>query len=406
MEVKKYKSNSRNDKQNSGDNGNGNQNQKKNADADKDKTLTSFAQLTKGKIFCYCCGSPDHKSDKCSEKDSRPKDKWFKNMMESHLQTERAGSGTSEKKSGKGKGKDKDKDKDNYDESVKSDKTPRGWNNVQMVLNQNDVYNEETGGVVLLDTGSTMSIFRDSNWVEGIIKSSPIRMATNAGVRNVDKKANVPGFGEVWFDKEAIANIFGFADLAKKYRITYDSQEEDAFVVHTNEGKIKFTKTPEGLYAYKLTGKYKRHLKTEQNHLVDTVKENRMGLTTRQFQQAIKARELFHSLGCPSVENFITFVKTNGVRNCPIIIEDIRNAERVFGPDLGRLKGTSTRKKPAPVIHDWVDLPAEITKNFHSLVLCIDVMYINQVGFLTAIDKTIKYRSVIPIKANTAEELQ
>ena len=36
----------------------------------------------------------------------------------------------------------------------------------------------------------------------------------------------------------------------------------------------------------------------------------------------------------------------------------------------------------------------------------MDVMYINQVGFVTIIDKTIKYRSTIPIKHNTKEELQ
>jgi hypothetical protein len=178
-------------------------------------------------------------------------------------------------------------------------------------------------------------------------------------------------------------------------------------MVHTESGIIKFVKTEEGLYGYKLTDNYKKTLSkySEQSHLVDTVKENRMGLTKREFKRAIVARELFHSLGPPSLEDFQKIVKANGVRDSPVLLEDIKNAEKVFGPDLGTLKGKSTRKQPKPVRHEWVDLPAEIPKEFHELVLCIDAMFINQVCFLTAIDKTIKYRSLVPLKQNTADEL-
>ena len=109
--------------------------------------------------------------------------------MESHLQSEL---GSSDKKDGKSKKTSKDDD-----ESVKSDKTPRGWSNVQLVLNQSNVYDDKNGGVVLLDTDSTMSIFHDPNWVEDINISSSANMATNARIKNVNKKGNVPGFGEV-----------------------------------------------------------------------------------------------------------------------------------------------------------------------------------------------------------------
>jgi hypothetical protein len=270
--------------------------------SDKEKTISSFAQLTKGKFYCYCCGSPDHKADKCPEKETRPKEKWFKNVMESHLQSEKKNVSNKD-------GKKKHSNKNGDDESVTSDKTPRGWTNVQMVLNQEQIDVRKSGGVILLDTGSTMSIFHEPNWVEDIKKSSPIHMSTNAGVRSVNRKANVPGFGEVWFDDDAIANIFGFANLVDKYRVTYDSQEEDAFIVHTENGRVKFERTPEGLYAYRLTDSYKKILtKQGECNLVDTVKENRMGLTKREFQRAVKARQLFHSIGGRTVEEFITFV--------------------------------------------------------------------------------------------------
>ena len=36
------------------------------------------------------------------------------------------------------------------------------------------------------------------------------------------------------------ANIFSFAPTARRHRITYDSNVEDAFMVHTDGGIIKF----------------------------------------------------------------------------------------------------------------------------------------------------------------------
>jgi hypothetical protein len=42
----------------------------------------------------------------------------------------------------------------------------------------------------------------------------------------------------VWYDETAIANIFGFTDLKKKHRITFDSEKEDAFIVHMYQNKI------------------------------------------------------------------------------------------------------------------------------------------------------------------------
>jgi hypothetical protein len=90
VEAKNVKMHPKNDQQsdrntrNSGNHGNRNQDKEK---QDEENTFTSFAQLSKGKFYCYCCGSPEHKCDKCPEKD-KPKEKWFKNMMENHMQAE------------------------------------------------------------------------------------------------------------------------------------------------------------------------------------------------------------------------------------------------------------------------------------------------------------------------------
>jgi hypothetical protein len=60
----------------------------------------------------------------------------------------------------------------------------------------------------------------------------------------------------MWYDETAIANIFGLSDLKKKHRITFDSVKEDAFIVHTDNGNMKFTCNPEGLYTFEVSHNY------------------------------------------------------------------------------------------------------------------------------------------------------
>jgi hypothetical protein len=89
----------------------------------------------------------------------------------------------------------------------------------------------------------------------------------------------------VWYDKTAIANIFGLSELKKKHSATYNSEKEDAFIVHMNNDTLKFECNPKGLYTYKVSDGYLK----KQSHLINTVKDNSLGYTQRQFEQAKRA---------------------------------------------------------------------------------------------------------------------
>jgi hypothetical protein len=85
----------------------------------------------------------------------------------------------------------------------------------------------------LLDNGSTLSLFGNPD------------MVTNAGTKTTKQVADIPGFGTVWYDETAIANIFGLSDLKKKHRITFDSEKEDAFIVHMDNGEHEVQVQPQ-----------------------------------------------------------------------------------------------------------------------------------------------------------------
>jgi hypothetical protein len=71
---------------------------------------------------------------------------------------------------------------------------------------------------------------------------------------------------------------------------------------------------------------------------------------------------------------------------------------------MSSLKGKSTRQKSTPVREDTVKIPEEFIANNCEIKLCIDIMYVNECGFMTTIDRTIRFRSKIPIENRTHEE--
>jgi hypothetical protein len=109
----------------------------------------------------------------------------------------------------------------------------------------------------LLDNRSTLSLFWNPNMVKNIREwKSSLELATNTGTKTTKQVADTPGFGTVWYDETAIANIFGLLDLKKKHRITFDSEKEDAFIVHMDKGNMKFKCNPKGLYTFEVSNKY------------------------------------------------------------------------------------------------------------------------------------------------------
>ena len=161
----------------------------------------------------------------------------------------------------------------------------------QKELNQETTYRLKS--CITLDNGLTLSLFSNPELVEDIRTSKKtLALATNAGVKQSKQEAIVPGFGKFYYDEDAIANIFGFSDLKKKYRITYDSYKEDAFLVHMENKIIKFECSPDGLYQYQVSKGYQESMNQETSNqygtsnLVSTVAENRKGYTLRQFEQA------------------------------------------------------------------------------------------------------------------------
>ena len=122
------------------------------------------------------------------------------------------------------------------------------------------------------------------------------------------------------------------------------------------------------------------------------IDENRLAFPPRQFKNAKRARRLHHIMGRPTPENLKALIKMNSIKDCPVQMEDVDTAVKIFGPDIGSLKGKSVRRQPPPVRDNVTQIPTELTQEHKNLVLCIDIMFVNSHPLLTAIDRSICVR--------------
>ena len=60
--------------------------------------------------------------------------------------------------------------------------------------------------------------------------NTTLSLTMNAGMMMTNLKAELPGYGTVWFDPQAMTNVLSFGNIAKQYPIQY-LQESHTFQV-------------------------------------------------------------------------------------------------------------------------------------------------------------------------------
>jgi hypothetical protein len=213
--------------------------------------------------------------------------------------------------------------------------------------------------VIILDIQSTMDLFCNAALVSKISKSrSNMRLKSNGGTMVVTRKATMEGYNKnVWFSTRAITNIIALCNLIDKYRVTYDS-DDLMFVVHReSESKpnMEFKMHKSGLHYYDLR---KEHNLT----LVNTVLENKTDFTKWRIKCAEIARNLYKTLSYPSIKDFKWVIRSNQIKDCPVTIQEIDVATKIWGKNISALKGKTTRSKSHPVAKDYVKVPKELLK--------------------------------------------
>ena len=132
-----------------------------------------------------------------------------------------------------------------------------------------------------------------------------------------------------WYQPEGLANIISFNLLKSLYPITYD-HENKVFIVHTkglnsNCGKVEFKRGRQGFpYAdLREEGAF---------NLLNTVRQEMEGFTSREVSEAKEAFALQHRTGNSSNEQLMRMVRSGNLRDTkPNLPQSMSDATKIFG---------------------------------------------------------------------------
>ena len=291
-----------------------------------------------------------------------------------------------------------------------------------------DILGEEE---LLCDNEASVSVFRSRKLLTNVRKAiTPIKIAGVGGSIDVDLVGTFADFGEVYYHPECLANILCFADLAKQYKVSYDSAIEDAFVVTRKDGS-EFRFVPKNkMYRYdfgnsrrknadekkmsavlSFTNKRKEQDKKQVSfHLgvaaAATVEENKKRFTPRDVKRADAARRLYRIMCRPSLKDFQSSLGRGNIGGCPLTLRDAKIAEEIYGTDLGVLKGRAVRETPDSVrILEAPPLPMGMETYSDNVELCVDVMFVDRIPFLVCVSKHIQFVTVKWLASRSMDSL-
>jgi len=275
---------------------------------------------------------------------------------------------------------DPDSDKEEIDFVFMTTGTIKQEDGVLLTSEHWKVYASIPSTWVLLDNCSTMDIFYNPNLVKNIRKGNcPMNIHCTAGMTSTNLIADLPGYGTIWFHLDGIANILSLSRVKRKYQVTYDSKNGNAFLVHTPDGTTRHFEESEGGLYYSNT-----ELQAGGNVLVTTVADKKAMYTHQVYSRTVMAWKIRQITGRPSTQDFIQYMDNSLLGESPINRYDILAAEDIFGPDVGSLKGKTMRRTPHRVNAIITAMPIDIMTQYHQVTMSADVMFVNQIPmFLT-----------------------
>ena len=219
-------------------------------------------------------------------------------------------------------------------------------------------------------------------------------LISNGGAMSTMETAELPNFRDrVWFNEKGVTNILSFQKTRRLGCKMECDNDKDCFVVTSDHGRVVFSPTPEGLHAHKMEDS--PEAMQEGVALLNTMEENKAKLSKRQVERAERARALYETMGFSGMRDFEAVVKMNGIRNNPVIFDDIKIMKAICGKyNECALKGKTTRSKPKVVLRDHINVPQELKQQHQEVELCADIMCVQGTPFLVTVSKHIKLITV------------
>jgi hypothetical protein len=118
---------------------------------------------------------------------------------------------------------------------------------------------------------------------------------------------------------------------------------------------------------------------------VETVVENMPLFTKRQISSARQALNLQAGLGFPLIPDFKWIVKTNMLKDCPVVSQDVDVSLKIWGKQVHLLKGKTVSEAASVVTEDVIEVPKEIRMLHKRVILAIVIFFVNGIAYFATL---------------------
>ena len=98
-------------------------------------------------------------------------------------------------------------------------------------------------------------------------------------------------------------------------------------------------------------------------------------------------------------------IKNNLILNCPMTLDDIERASKIYGSNIAALKGKTVRTNSETVISDYIAVPEDVLQANRNVTFSADIMFVNKILFFKTVSREIKFTTVEGIEARTIKQL-
>ena len=92
--------------------------------------------------------------------------------------------------------------------------------------------------------------------------------------------------------------------------------------------------------------------------------------------------------------NFKWVIRSNHIKDCPVTLEDVDVALKIWGKNTAELKVKTTWSKPNTVARDSVKIPIDLRSLHKEVFLTLYIFFVNNIPFLFTLSRKICFTEV------------
>ena len=176
------------------------------------------------------------------------------------------------------------------------------WNQIKV---DNGLKYKDTD--ILIDTGSTFSVFKNPQMLLNIRESErKMKAYTNEGRQDFTLVGDLPGFFKVWYNPRSMINILAWSDVANKYKITSDTAKGRFITVHlSEERRMNFVEVESELYLFRNRVHAITNNKMSGYSYLMLTGVNMSEFTNKEITRVQRARDLYRGMGFPGYKKLV-----------------------------------------------------------------------------------------------------